>query len=275
MDSFEDEFLAQVKRHLLKARGVDLSGYSPSFVMRAIRKRISRADSESLAAYSKLLMRSDEETNELLAALSINVTEFFRDKGAFESFREKAIRPILDYKFSTGGGILRIWSAGCATGQETYTIMMCVSEELKRTGTAGLPLMSVTGTDISRGAIAKAKKGIYSKTDVENVPDKMLREYFVRNGDNYEVTDELAKRVRFHLENLLAPPSSKFYDAVVCRNVLIYFSRPMHEIVMGHLYDAIRIGGYLMLGRTEALIGQMRTKFEIADQENRILRKVC
>ncbi len=275
MDPLEDEFLGQVKRHLFKARGVDLSGYSPSFVMRAIRKRISRADSESQAAYVKLLIRSDEETNELLAALSINVTEFFRDKGAFETFREKAIRPLLNYKFSTGGGIMRIWSAGCASGQETYTIMMCVAEELKRTGTAGLPLLSVTGTDISRAAIAKAKKGIYSGEEVKGVPEKLLNEYFIRTDDSFEVTDALAKRVRFHLENLLDPPGSKFYDAVVCRNVLIYFSRPMHELVMEHLHDALRIGGYLMLGRTEALIGQMRNKFDIIDQENRILRKVA
>src|SRR5512137_520646 len=253
MEPIEDEFLAQVKRHLFKARGVDLSGYSPSFVMRAIRKRVARADSDSLAAYVKLLLRSDDETNELLGALSINVTEFFRDKGAFETFRAKAIRPLLDYKLSTGGGILRIWSAGCATGQETYTLMMCVAEELKRTGTVGLPLMSVTGTDISRAAIAKAKKGIYTKEEVRGVPEKMLREYFIARENDYEVTDALAKRVRFHLENLLDEPSSKFYDAIVCRNVLIYFSRPMHETVMGHLHDALRIGGYLMIGRTEAL----------------------
>jgi chemotaxis methyl-accepting protein methylase len=274
MESLEDEFLAQVKRHLFKSRGVDLSGYSQSFVMRAIRKRISRANADSSAAYVKLLMRSEEETSELLGALSINVTEFFRDKGAFETLRAKAIRPLMDNKIATGGGIMRIWSAGCATGQETYTIMMCVAEELKRTGVAGIPLLSVMGTDISRFAIAKAKKGIYTKDEVRGVPEKFLREYFVRNGEDYEVTEALHKRVRFHLENLLDKPGSKFFDAIVCRNVLIYFSRPMHELVMENLHDALRVGGYLMIGRTEALIGQMRSKFDIVDQENRILRKI-
>jgi chemotaxis protein methyltransferase CheR len=274
MEPFDEEFLGLVKRHLYRSRGVDLSGYSTSFVMRAIRKRISRSDAGSQAAYIKLLTRSEEETNELLSALSINVTEFFRDKGTFESFSQKVIRPLLQYKASSGGGVMRIWSAGCATGQETYTIMICVAEELKRPGTPSSMILSVTGTDISRLAIAKAKAGIYTEEEVRGVPEKLLNEYFVRNGNDYEVTDDLAKRVRFHLENLLDRPGSKFYDAIVCRNVLIYFSRQMHEIVMENLHEALRPGGYLMLGRTEALIGQMRSRFEIVDQENRILRKV-
>lgn len=275
MDIFDDRFLAQVKRHLFKSRGVDLSGYSPSFVMRAIRKRMGRSDSEGYPAYARLLLRSDEETNELLNALSINVTEFFRDKGAFESFQVKAVRPLLESKIASGGGILRIWSAGCATGQETYTIMIGLSEELKRVGKANLPLLSVMGTDLSRDAVAKAKNGVFTMDEVKSVPDKYLSAYFERSGDNFTVAEALRKRVRFHLENLLDKPGSRFFDAIVCRNVLIYFSRPMHEIVMQNLYEALRMDGYLMLGRTEALIGDMRSKFCIVDQENRILRKVC
>lgn len=275
MDELEDQFTAQVKRHLLKSRGVDMAGYSQSFVMRAIRKRVARSDMDSLAIYVKLLIRSEEETNELLNALSINVTEFFRDRGAFESFSARVIRPLLDYKAATGGGILRIWSAGCATGQETYTISMCLAEELARRGVADIPIMSITGTDISRTAVAKAKKGFYTETEVANVPDRLLSRYFVKTGCEYEVSDTIRKGVRFHLENVLDKPGSKFYDAIVCRNVLIYFSRPMHETVMTNLYEALRLGGYIMIGRTEALIGQMRSKFEVVDQENRILRKVC
>jgi chemotaxis protein methyltransferase CheR len=275
MDVVDDQFTAQVKRHLLKSRGVDMSGYTQSFVMRAIRKRISRAGTDSLASYVKLLMRSEEETSELLNALSINVTEFFRDRGAFEAFAAKAIRPLLQYKTAAGGGILRIWSAGCATGQETYTISMCLAEELSRMGISELPIMSITGTDISKAAVTKARKGIYTEAEVKNVPDRLLHRYFIRRGDNYEVSDPLSKNVRFHLENILDKPSSKFFDAIVCRNVLIYFSRPMHESVMANLHESLRLGGYLMIGRTEALIGQMRSRFEVVDQENRILRKVC
>jgi len=273
MASEEEQYFAQVQRHLLRSRGMDLSGYSPSFVMRAIRKRIGRSDSESYAAYVKLLLRSEQETNELLNALSINVTEFFRDKGAFEAFQAKAIRPLLQQKTVSPGGILRIWSAGCGTGQETYTLGICLLEELKSIESASPPIVSVVGTDISKAAIAKAKRGIYSADEVKNVPGRFLGEYFRPAGEGYEVSEALRKRTRFHLENLLDPPSSKFFDAIVCRNVLIYFSRPSHELVLRNLHDALRAGGYLMLGRTEALVGEMRSRYDIVDQENRILRK--
>lgn len=275
MELPEDELFNQVKRHLLKSRGVDLSGYSPSFVGRAIRKRISRSDVSDYVSYVKLLMRSETETNELLNALSINVTEFFRDRGAFDSFQAKVLRPLLQGKIAGGGGILRIWSAGCATGQETYTVMMCLAEEVKKHRGQQLPLMSVLGTDISAQAIAKAKRGVYSEEEVKGVPDKYLADYFVKKHDKYEFSEELRKRMRFARENLLVAPSYKFFDAVVCRNVLIYFSRPMHDTVMRHLHEALRVDGYLMLGRTEALVGQMKNKFDVVDQENRILRRVA
>jgi len=184
----DEELFQQVKRHLLKSRGVDLSGYSPSFVGRAIRKRISRSDITDYTAYVKLLMRSETETNELLNALSINVTEFFRDRGAFESFQVKVIRPLLESKISGGGGILRIWSAGCATGQETYTIMICLAEEAKRCRAQPLPMMSVLGTDISVRAIAKAKRGVYTEEEVKGIPDNHLFEYFVKRDGHYEVS---------------------------------------------------------------------------------------
>lgn len=270
----DEELFQQVKRHLLKSRGVDLSGYSPSFVTRAIKKRISRSELPDYTSYVKLLMRSEAETSELLNALSINVTEFFRDRGAFETFQLKVLRPLLEGKIAGGGGILRIWCAGCATGQEAYTVMMCLAEEVKRHSVPTLPLTSVNGTDISVRAIAKAKRGVYTEEEVKSVPDRYLAEYFVKKDNHYEVTDELRKHVRFLRENLLDAPSSKFFDAIVCRNVLIYFSHPMHDIVMHHLHEALRVEGYLMIGRTEALVGQMRNKFDVIDQENRILRKI-
>jgi len=274
MELSEDELFQQVKRHLLKSRGVDLSGYSLSFVGRAIRKRISRSDTVSYTDYVKLLMRSESETNELLNALSINVTDFFRDKGAFESFQVKVLRPLLADKVAAGGGILRIWSAGCATGQETYTLLICLEEELKRFKGQTLPIMSVLGTDISSHALARAKKGVYTEEEVRGVPDRFLAEYFRRTEQGYEVNDLLRRRGRFAKENLLDTPSSKFFDAIVCRNVMIYFSHPMHDTVMHNLYDALRIQGYLMLGRTEAVLGHMRNKFDVIDQENRILKKL-
>lgn len=273
MELDEEHFVTQAMRHLFKSRGIDLSGYSESFVMRSLRKRMGRSGARDYTSYLSLLLHSEDETNELLGALSINVTEFFRDKGAFECFTAKVIKPLLSIKRAEGG-ILRIWSAGCASGQEPYTIALCVAEELRRMSPEKRPMASVVGTDISEKALEKANRGTYTANEVKGVPDKLLADYFDKKGGHFEAGHELQRIVRFSRENLLDPPIQKFFDAVVCRNVMIYFSRRMHDVVTMHLYESLRRGGYMMLGKTETLIGAPRQSFEVVDLENRILRRI-
>lgn len=273
MELTEKEFVQHVTRHLERARGVDLSGYSESFVLRSIRKRYGRSGAKSYVDYIRLIRSSEEETNQMLSALSINVTEFFRDKGAFESLSKLVLRPLVEEKARTGA-LLRVWSAGCATGQETYTISICMAEEIKRIECDRTPLIAIVGTDISVAALAKAKSGMYTREEVKGLPERYLSQYFVRGPEGYEVSSAARRCVRFARENLLDKPSSRFFDAIVCRNVLIYFSKPMHDIVTMNLYEALRPRGYLMLGRTETLMGTARHYFEFVDQENRILRKL-
>ena len=272
METDDSQVVTEVIRHLFRSRGIDMSGYTPSFVMRSIRRRIGRSGCANHSTYLKLLLNSEEETNELLGALSINVTEFFRDRGAFEAWSAKVLMPLVAYK-SAGGGLLRIWSAGCASGQETYTISICVNEALKRCTLGRIPMITILGTDISANALAKAKSGSYTKEEVKGVPEKYLVEYFHKQGNIYEVGASLRKSVRFARENLLDTPSSKYFDAIVCRNVMIYFSRAMHEQVAMNLYHALSRDGYLMLGKTETLMGAPRDGFEVVDLEHRLLKK--
>ncbi len=272
METDDSQVATEVMRHLFRSRGIDMSCYSPSFVMRSIRKRVGRSGCADHLSYLKLLRRSEEETNELLAGLSINVTEFFRDKGAFEAWSAMVLKPLVSSK-ATSGGLIRIWSAGCASGQETYTISICVNEVLKKCALGRTPMVTILGTDISEKALAKAKSGLYTNDEVKGVPDRHLAEYFHKRGHMFEVGESMRKGVRFAAENLLDTPSSKYFDAVVCRNVMIYFSRTMHEKVTMNLHDALTRDGYLMVGKTETLIGAPRNAFEVVDLENRILRK--
>ena len=269
----EDQFVTQVMKHLFRSRGVDMSGYSESFVLRAIKKRVSRAGAADQMGYLRILLHSENETNELLGALSINVTEFFRDKGAFEALATRVVRPLLALK-AAEGGVLRMWSAGCATGQETYTMAMCLAEELSELPQDKSPVSSILGTDISNAALAKAESGIYTKEEIKGIPEKLLIKYFGKKGLSYEACQGLTRFTRFARENILDKPGSRFFDAIVCRNVLIYFSRDMHTVVVHNLHEALRKGGYLMLGRTETLMGAPRSSFEVVDLENRILRKL-
>lgn len=273
MELSDGETLTHVRRILMRSRGVDLSGYSEGFVLRALKKRVVRTEKSGYSGYLRLLSHSEEEINEFLQALSINVTEFFRDKGAFEAFTAKVINPLIRAKSADGTGVLRIWSAGCATGQETYTIALCVAQEMKRFPSRKVPMFSVIGTDISQSALAKAKSGFYTESEMKGLPHHLLAEYFVRKDLGYEVCEPLRRKVRFMKESLLDRPSMKFYDAIVCRNVIIYFSRPMHETVMRHLRESLKRDGYLMLGKTESLMGSTRASFDVIDQENRILQR--
>jgi len=272
MDLTEDDFTTQVMKHLFRSRGVDLSGYSHSFVLRCIKKRVARSGHTGHSAYLKHLSRSDEETNELLNTLSINVTEFFRDKSSWDAFVKLILRPMIQQKTSEGG-ILRMWSAGCASGQESYTLAICAAEELERISESERPMVTVLGTDLSQQAIVIAKAGLYSSGQVKGLSDAMLSKYFELTDDGYRVREDLKKRVRYVRENLLDKPTMKYFDVVVCRNVMIYFSRKMHEVVAWNLFESLRQGGYLMLGKTETLLGASRDSFEVVDLENRILRK--
>lgn len=273
MDKTDEMVINGVKNHLLASRSLDLTGYSHSFVLRCIKRRMGKTGISDYLEYVDRLRKNEAETNEFVLALSINVTEFFRDEGVFEAFSSKVIRPLLATKNNLPGGIFRIWSAGCATGQETYTLAICVEEELKRYGGNNNALVSIVGTDLSVSALSKARAGVFTEEQMKGVPDWFRLGYFVKVGDNYQVSEAIRRRVRFLKEDLLKEPSSKYFDAVVCRNVLIYFSRPMHDQVLMNLCKALRVDGYLMLGKTETMMGSPRAYFETVDPENRIFRR--
>ena len=273
MEGADNQAQDLIRRYLLKARGFDLSGYSQSFLNRSIRKRVGRRGCDSALEYVGLLRRDDDEVNELISALSVNVTDFFRDDGAFTALSSHVLRPLVSQKIEQGWSALRIWSAGCATGQETYTIAICVAEELRRLRPESDLVVRIIGTDLSKDALAYARRGRYTAEQVKGVPRRLLSEYFESTESGYEVAQSLKRDVKFNHGNLLDPPGKKFFDVVVCRNVVIYFSRPMHDKVVSNFHAALKSGGYLMLGRTETLLGTPRQLFESVDHENRIFRK--
>lgn len=273
MEDGDDQAQDMIRRYLLKARGFDLSGYSSSFLNRSIRKRIGRRGCNTALEYVGLLRRDDDEVNELISALSVNVTDFFRDDGAFTALSSLVLRPLVSMKIEQGWSALRIWSAGCATGQETYTIAICVAEELRRLRPESELVVRIVGTDLSRKALSYAQRGLYTADQVKGVPRRLLSEYFSASDAGYEIAGSLKKNVKFSQGNLLDSPDRRFFDVVVCRNVVIYFSRPMHDKVIVNFHLALKSGGYLMLGRTETLLGPPRRLFESVDHENRIFRK--
>jgi chemotaxis protein methyltransferase CheR len=269
----DDEAYDLIRRHLLRSRGFDISGYSRSFFNRSIRKRVGRTDSRGPLEYVGLLRKSDEEVNELISCLSVNVTDFFRDPDAFDALSALVLRPLVARKTELGWSALRIWSAGCATGQETYSLAMCVLEEMRKGDARKDLVIRIMGTDLSKAALDFANAGVYNQDGVKGIPRRLLAEYFESCEAGYKASQTLKSIIRFGSGNLLDRPKSKFFDLIVCRNVVIYFSRPMHDKVIDNFNEALRPGGFLMLGRTETLMGSRRQLFEGVDHENRIFRK--
>jgi chemotaxis protein methyltransferase CheR len=273
MEPDEEQTHGMICRHLLKARGLDISGYSRSFIGRAVRKRVGRSGCKDALEYVSLLRRNEDEVTEFIGALSINVTDFFRDSGAFEALTRQVIGPLVAQKLEQGWSSLRIWSAGCATGQETYTIAICVREELRRAEQEGDLVVRIQGTDLSRRALATAAEGVYTESQVRGVPSHILHEHFNRHDRGHEIAPHIRRMVKFSQGNLLDSSNLKSFDLIVCRNVVIYFSRPMHDVLIKNFHSSLRPGGFLMLGRTETLMGYARTLFEVVDPENRIFRR--
>jgi chemotaxis methyl-accepting protein methylase len=268
-----DEAYDLIRRHLLRSRGFDISGYSRAFFDRTVRKRVGRTSSKSALEYMGFLRRSDEEVNELISSLSVNVTDFFRDSDAFDALSARVLRPLVARKTELGWSALRIWSAGCATGQETYSLAMCVLEEMRKGDARKDLVVRIMGTDLSKAALDIASTGVYSQEGVKGIPRRLLSEYFERCEAGFEASQALKRIIRFGSGNLLDRPTRKFFDLIVCRNVVIYFSRPTHDTVIDNFHQALRPGGFLMLGRTETLLGPRRQMFEGVDHENRIFKK--
>ncbi len=258
-DMSENWDFAVLKRQIFRDTGFDCSPYSDKFLKRRFDIRMRANDVKSYREYAGLLRRDPLEYAELIEALTITVTEFFRDPDVFEDFRRIVIPKLIADKRRKRQKMIRIWSAGCASGEEVYSIAISMSEFL------GPKLdnfiLSIHGTDIDGEALTKAKKGEYTPKEVKEVPKAYLRRYFSFNGEKYVVDEGLRRLVKFEKHDLISGKPHQYFDVIFCRNVLIYFSREAHKKVHMRLYDALNDGGFLIVGKTELLHGKTREMF--------------
>jgi two-component system CheB/CheR fusion protein len=180
--------------------------------------------------------------------LLISVTNFFRDPNAFSVLEQRIIPQLFERK--RNGDQVRVWSAGCATGEEAYSLAMMLSEFA--TNLADAPSIQVFATDLDEHAIATARDGLYSEVDVADVSSDRLARFFQREAGGYRVRRELRQRVLFAHHNVIKDPPFAHLDLISCRNLLIYLNRPIQERLIETFHFALRPGGYLLLGTAEA-----------------------
>ena len=265
----DQEFLALLKR-IFKERGLDLSQYKEKCLKRRIDVRLRVTGAQSYLEYMAVLKKDPKEYDRLFDTLTINVTNFFRDRNTYSVIENKVIPELVSSKKNQGKKIIRIWSAGCASGEEPYSIAILFHEILKES--IGDFLISIYATDIDEEVMGKAKKAEYEASAVSETDMKIINRYFNQN-QNYILKEEIKQMVRFKRHDLISDEPLTHLDIILCRNVLIYFSRDLQVSLFNKFYEGLNRGGYLILGKTESLAGEFAGLFQSVNIEEKIYQK--
>jgi two-component system CheB/CheR fusion protein len=231
--------------------GQDFSNYKPATLRRRVERRLNVRGLTSLSDYARLLREHPEEPAALMKELLISVTNFFRDPDAFSTL-ERRIVPAL-FKRKNGADQVRVWSAACATGEEAYSLAMLLAEH--SSPMADGPSIQVFATDLNAGAVAHARAGLYSESEVADVSPERLQRFFHRESGGYRVRRELRETVLFAHHNVIRDPPFSHLDLIACRNLLIYLNRTVQDRLIETFHFALRPGGYLFVGTSESADG--------------------
>jgi len=247
----QNQALHEIFTQLRIRTGHDFSNYKRATLLRRIERRIGVHNLPDLSSYLTFLLEHPEETHALLKDLLISVTNFFRDPKAF-SYLEQEIIPSI-FLGRTSADQVRIWVAGCATGEEAYSLAMLCAEQSLRSKES--PKVQIFATDIDEAAIATAREGIYTLNDAADVSPERLRQFFTLDGDGYRVRREIREMILFANHNFLKDPPFSKLDLVTCRNVLIYLNNTAQLRVTDTFHFALRAKGFLFLGSSESVDG--------------------
>jgi two-component system CheB/CheR fusion protein len=244
----QQQALREVFTHLRLRTGHDFSNYKRPTLLRRIERRINIRRLQNLQAYAQFVAQNPEEVTALLKDLLISVTNFYRDKPAFDFIETEVLPTILRRKKAEEQ--IRIWVPGCATGEEAYSLAMICAEQTL--GVIDAPKIQIFATDIDETAIAFAREGLFSINDAADVSPERLRRFFNREGDLYRIRREIREMILFANHNFIKDPPFSHLDLVSCRNVLIYLNQTAQERVLESFHFALKPGGFLFLGLSES-----------------------
>ncbi|MBO9659298.1 MAG: PAS domain-containing protein, partial [Chitinophagaceae bacterium] len=243
--------LREIFTHLRLRTGHDFSNYKRPTLLRRIERRINMRNLPDLPAYAGYLQQNPDEITALLKDLLISVTNFFRDKKSFDVIEQEVLPRIIGGKKAEEQ--VRLWIAGCATGEEAYSLaMLCAERTLSVIDASKIQIFA---TDIDETAISFAREGFYTINDAADVSPERLRRFFNKEGDGYRVRREIREMILFANHNFIKDPPFSHLDLISCRNVLIYLNQTAQERVMETFHFALKPGGFLFLGLSESADG--------------------
>jgi chemotaxis protein methyltransferase CheR len=254
-------------------RGLDLTQYRSAYVERRIAARLRVLNLHTYRQYAKLLDSSPEEYAKLLDAMTINVTDFFRDPPVYNLFRTRIVPEIIERKTRSRHRMIRVWSAGCATGEEPYSLAMSFLSALGKDAPGFM--LTVVATDLDPNAIATAGKAVYDIAKLKHIPkaDQMRFCDVDVEAGTFRIKPEVTKHVKFRRLNLFTDEPIHVVDVIFCRNVFIYFTREQQAKVLTGFAESLTHGGYMVLGRSEKMAASVADSFELVSGRDRTYRK--
>src|SRR4051794_8907647 len=254
--------------YLQTSRGFDFHGYKPASLARRVRKRMDMVGVEGFARYQDYLEVHPDEFANLFNTILINVTSFFRDPAAWDVVSELAIPQIMSAK--APGESIRVWSAGCATGEEAYTLAIVLSEHLGEDQFR--ERVKIYATDVDDDALNTARHAVFTDRQVQSVPPELLDRYFEHGDGVHTFRKELRRQVIFGRHDLINDAPISRIDLLTCRNTLMYLNGETQARVLSRLHFALNDGGFLLLGRAETLMAHGHS-FVAVDLKRRLSRK--
>ncbi len=268
VDDVDPEGFAELLAKVEADRLFRCRSYKERCLRRRIAVRMRATGAHTFADYARVLDQDASEYDRLLDALTINVTKFFRNSDAWSTIATR----VLPSLFASPTRPVRIWSAGCASGEEAYSLAALAHAQCEVNGVSPAAAVEVLGTDVDRGTLAAAAEGVYANAAFQEAPPAIRARYFTP-GDPARVRPELRQITHFAQHDLLreAAPSGP-WDLIVCRNVVIYFDRDSQEALFDRFHGALAPGGFLFLGKVETLLGRVRGLYVPVDHRQRIFR---
>jgi two-component system CheB/CheR fusion protein len=268
-DEPEDPTFEELVTYLRRNRGFDFSGYKRPSLERRIRKRMQAVGANTFPEYVDYLEVHPDEFVHLFNTILINVTTFFRDPPVWEFVQAEVIPRLAEAKGPDGA--IRVWSAGCASGEEAYTLAMVLAEVLGEEGFQ--KRVKIYGTDIDGEALNQARLAVYGPKDLEDVPPGLLDKYFEPVGEKRAFRKDLRRNIIFGRHDLMQDAPISRLDLLACRNCLMYFNAEAQARILERFHFATAEGGYLVLGKAEMLLTHGNT-FQAVDLKRRVFQKV-
>lgn len=263
----QDDLLDKAIIILQEKFNVDFNAYKQNTILRRIERRVSINHFIDLSSYLTFLEESDVEKEILFRELLIGVTQFFRDKEAFASLTEKVLTPLI----KSDSKAIRIWSAGCSTGEEVYSIAILLKELMIKYNIK--KEIKIFATDIDKKALEIAGNGIFPESILLDIDSSVVNRYFSKKENFYKINDEIRNMIVFAYHNILKDPPFSKIDLLICRNLFIYLKPEVQNKLLIMFYYALQPGGYLFMGISET-IGELTKAFRVLDSKNKIFEYI-